>query len=83
MDIFGISLSNNMIVKFGNTQTEAPGCLNDTWCSVQHVPPGTGSVPVTITYNGMTAQAPVLFTYQPFPEGKISPDHGPTPEEPS
>jgi kumamolisin len=77
VDIFGVSLSNKMIVKFGSTQTEAPGCVSNTWCSVQHIPPGTGSVPVTITYNGMTAQAPVLFTYEPFPEGKISPDHGP------
>jgi hypothetical protein len=78
VNIYGVSLSNDMVVKFGNMQVGAPLCVGNYWCTV-YSPPGTGSVHITATRNGITTFATQadLFTYEPFPYGTLSPDQGP------
>jgi hypothetical protein len=75
--ITGISLGDDMIVHFGQHQLTV-SCTSDTSC-VTVSPPGTGSVHLTATRAGRTTiPTPAdVFTYEPFPYGKISPDHGP------
>jgi kumamolisin len=70
--------SGNLAVHFGNNLGMNLYCGDPYSCSVV-TPPGTGTVPVTVTKNGCpTVPNPaILFTYRPTPTiTSISPGHG-------
>lgn len=86
VNLVGTGLSENMIVHFGNTNV-SPNCPEPeaqnqsvTGCTVSS-PPGSGSVHVTFTIDGVTTPptAAAIFTYKPLPYGTMSPSQGPYP----
>jgi hypothetical protein len=75
--ITGTSFANGMTVMFGNTQVTNFACSGD-WC-VLATPPGTGSVHVTVTVNGLTSAktSADYFNYEPLPYGSLLTTSGP------
>jgi hypothetical protein len=77
INLVGTGLASGMTVKFGGASASNVTCTSETQCSAV-LPPGNGSVNVEVTVNGVTsvATAEDLFTYKPFPFGKMSPNSG-------
>jgi hypothetical protein len=67
VNLYGVSLSDTFVFKFGNTVVKA-GCFTSTWCEV-FSPPGTSSANISVTYNGVQgAPTPAtLFTWAKYP----------------
>jgi len=76
IDISGVFLDNATEVEFGNNQ--AAGLTNTDTDLYVTLPPGTGTVNVTVTTAGGTATSPEKFTYIPAPTvTSVTPDAGP------
>ena len=64
----GASLSATMTISFGGAKAAIEDCVGSTYCNITSPPHAAGTVPVTVTVNGITSSPfSSEFTFEVFP----------------